>query len=91
MRIILVVGLTLLMSACGKMTNAGYFAPKAVDGDENHVVIYDANGIVPGNAIKSANAYCAKFGKSATLKMKGGDSYECVSQQLNYCATYSCE
>jgi len=91
MRIGLSMGLVLLASACSDMNNIGYFAPRAVEGDESHVVIYDPNGIVPSSAINAANAHCSKYAREAELQSRGGSSYECVSRQLNYCATYSCK
>jgi hypothetical protein len=91
MRKMLAIGFSLLTAACGGLDHVGFFAPKPVEGDGTYVVIYDANGIVPNSALAAANGYCADFAKSAELKSKGGKSYECVSSQLNYCATFVCK
>ncbi|MDR3436265.1 hypothetical protein [Telmatospirillum sp.] len=91
MKIGLAIGLVMLTSACSGLNDIGYFAPQVVEGDDSYVVIYDSNGIMPSSAIAAANKYCSKYAKTAEMQSRGGSSHECVSKQLNYCATYSCK
>jgi len=91
MKRFIVAGSVVFVTACSDMADIGYFAPRPVDGDADHVVLYAEKGIVPGRALHIANGYCAQFHKTAIFAHIGGDSSECVSAQLNYCATYECK
>jgi hypothetical protein len=95
--------LTLILSACSNeedrcppgefcfSDNFGINAPQPLRGDEDQVVIYDVNGIVPAKALHAADGVCSYYGKRAEFLSQGGDSSDCVSNQLNLCATYRCQ
>ncbi len=96
----IVCGLAGFLAACGGV--GGINMPRIISGDTDQFVIYDDNagmgwngagggGLNPKKALDVANYYCAEVGKEAEFVSKGGASSECVSNQLNLCATYRCK
>jgi hypothetical protein len=91
----LVVVSALLLSACtGSIGQLGMFeknAPRILSGDDSQVLLYDANGLSPEGTQGTADKYCARYGKTAEWQSRGGADSDCISNQLNYCATYICK
>jgi hypothetical protein len=103
MKRLAVLAFALLVSACSDAEdkcppgnfcftdNFGINAPQPLYGDENQVVVYDVNGTIPAKSLHAADGFCSFYGKHAEYLSKGGDSSDCVSNQLNLCVTYSCK
>ncbi|MDR3438674.1 hypothetical protein [Telmatospirillum sp.] len=90
-----VVVFALLLTACtGNITDLGALGknqPRILTGSDSEVVLYDPRGIGPDGGQETAQKYCAGWGKTAEWKSRGGEDSDCVSSQLNYCATYTCK
>lgn len=91
----LVLVFVLLVTACtsgfSDWNMLGKNTVRILSGDDSQVLLYDANGIVPSSGQKTATKYCATYGKTAEWQSNGGTDSDCVSAQLNYCATYICK
>ncbi len=94
------LGMALLTSACSNSSGSSLpnataiFTPEAriLRSDGAHVILYNESGYLkPAAAQAAAEKYCRGQGKTAQFESQGGYPLDCVSNQLNYCATYICQ
>lgn len=89
--LVIVLATAACSSGVGEMGMFQKNAPRVLSGDENQILLYDATGVSPAAGLATAKKHCSGFGKTAEWKSNGGTDPDCVSMQLNYCATYICK
>lgn len=88
----LVLSVALLTGGCSFMSSVGAPDVRVLRANGVHVVLYDPNGnIKTAVASDVAAKYCKSNGKTAEFESRGGEPLDCVSNQLNYCLTYTCK